>query len=61
MANRVLTPEEAAALLKVTQRTLLQWLRDGKLPARKIGRRWYISEEALMAFIAGDKESSPNG
>lgn len=54
---KVLTPDEAAALLKVTERTLLQWLRDGKLPARKIGRRWYISEEALVAFIAGENNN----
>lgn len=33
--------------------TLRKWLRDGVLPARKIGGRWYIDE---LAFLAGDDE-----
>lgn len=29
--------------------TLRKWMRDGVLPARKIGGRWYIDEHAFLA------------
>lgn len=29
--------------------TVLRWLRDGKLPGKKIGGTWYIDEHAWLA------------
>ena len=43
--------EEAAQLLKVTPRTILQYIYDNKIPAQKIGRRWQIKEEDLKAYL----------
>lgn len=31
------------------RQTVLRWLREGKLPARKVGGRWYIDEAAWLA------------
>lgn len=32
--------------------TVMRWLRDGNLPGRKVGGRWYVDEHAWLA--AGD-------
>lgn len=29
--------------------TLRRWLRDGKVPARKIGGKWYVDEHVWLA------------
>jgi len=44
---RFLTPREAAAVLKVHERTILRWVADGRLPARRIGRRIRIEEDTI--------------
>ena len=33
--------------------TVLRWLRDGKLPGRKVGGKWYVDEHA---WLAGDDD-----
>lgn len=54
---------EAARLLGVRSATLLDLLRDGEIPARRLGTRWVISVRALEAWLAGgdDVASSENG
>src|SRR5262245_47338437 len=48
IADDVLTPEEASALLKVPRRTLVELCRRGEVPgARKVGRRWRIPRAGL--------------
>jgi len=49
--ERILTPEEVAKRLQVTERTVLQWLRDGKLPGAKLGRLWRVKESDLHEFL----------
>jgi|GEM_PF-1841342 len=51
--NRVLTVPQAAAEFQVSERTIYEWLRDGKLPGRKIGRVWRMSASALEDFLRG--------
>jgi hypothetical protein len=29
--------------------TALRWLRDGKIPGRKVGGTWYVDEHAWLA------------
>ena len=43
---------EVAKRLDRHPRTILQWLYNGYLKGRKIGRSWYVSEADLRAFIA---------
>jgi excisionase family DNA binding protein len=33
--------------------TVSRWVREGKIPATQIDRRYYISEDDLMAFMDG--------
>jgi len=46
------TPEEVAVILKVTRRTLYSYLKEGKIPAVKMGKYWRISEENLRAYLS---------
>lgn len=47
----IYTLDEISELLKTTKRTLYKYLKDGKLPASKIGREWRVTEEQLQAFL----------
>ena len=46
-AIRLYTVREAAAILKVHERTVVRWIRSGRLSARRMGRRFRIDEDAL--------------
>lgn len=47
---RVYTTEEVMGVLKVTKRTLYNYIKAGQLKAFKVGREWRVTEEALRAF-----------
>lgn len=44
----------AAAYLGVARGTVRAALVSGRLPARRLGRRWLVSKAALDAWLAGD-------
>lgn len=50
---KVYTLKEVAGLLKVTERTLLTYLKTEKLKGNKIGGKWIISHENLQNFVNG--------
>jgi excisionase family DNA binding protein len=48
----ILTPAEAAALLRVSENTVKDWARAGDLPgAFKLGKVWRVERDALLAHI----------
>ncbi len=49
----VMTPAEAAQVLRVSEEDVLAAIESGDLPARKIGRAYRISREALEKFLGG--------
>lgn len=49
--EKLYTADEAAAYLKVTLRTIRQWLKDGSLKGSKVGKAWLIRESDIQAFI----------
>lgn len=51
MTDRLLTPEEAAAILSVSPKSIRAWLRSRKLKGVKAGRLWRVREEELHAFL----------
>ncbi len=56
--KELLTPEEAARVLKVDPATIRAWLRAGQLKGIKLpGGFWRISEEALEEYISGKTAS----
>lgn len=53
--EELLTPNEAAAYLKVPVETVWRWCRQGILPAAKIGKYWRVDKRELDAFIASQR------
>ena len=46
--------DELARILKVHPRTVRNYLKNGAIPgAKKIGNRWYITEQAIKAYLLG--------
>ena len=45
----------------ITEKTLCDWLRAGKVPGRKIGKVWRISEDALEDFLRGGPVRNSRG
>lgn len=51
---RLYTLTEVEPILGVSHRTLLDYVKKGKIKAVKIGGKWKVSEENLKAFINGE-------
>jgi excisionase family DNA binding protein len=43
-----------AEILNVTERTLHNYIKSGKLKGQKIGGKWQISESNLQKFLNGE-------
>jgi excisionase family DNA binding protein len=56
--DAVMTLEEAAGFLKVSETTVYQLVRSGELKARKVGREWRILKSQLVEFLKQDGEGS---
>jgi excisionase family DNA binding protein len=51
--ERLLTPEQVAQRLQLSQITIIHWLRAKKLPGVKLGGKlWRARESDLLHFIA---------
>jgi excisionase family DNA binding protein len=69
LSNQVLTmiePVDTLTLLDVARelgRSLEQvrrYVREGKLPAQKLGMQWFVSRQDLKTFEAGGKRAAPD-
>jgi excisionase family DNA binding protein len=47
----VMTPAEAASILKVSEEDVIAAIQDGSLKAKKLGNAYRISKESLEAFL----------
>jgi len=52
MADDILSLEQAIEFLGVSEKTLIKLLREEHIPARKIGREWRFSREALIGWLS---------
>ncbi len=59
MNEKLLTPTQVAERLQITERTVYEWIRGGKLTALKLGRLWRIHPEDLEAFLEGARAKAP--
>lgn len=48
---RVYTLEEVCDILKVTKRTVYNYIKGGQLQAVKMGKYWRVTEDNLKAFL----------
>jgi len=44
---------ELSQTLKITTVTLRTYIKQGKLKAKKVGGKWYVTEDALREFFDG--------
>jgi excisionase family DNA binding protein len=53
MSEKLLTPDDAAALLQVSPGTVRKWLRKGLIKGTKVGdgKLWRISESTINEFV----------
>ena len=59
MQERMLTVQEVAQQLRVSEKTVVNWIKQGDLIAFPIGKRGYrISESDLQDFIQRRKQQS---
>ena len=49
--TRYYTLTEVEPWLRVTHRTLLSWVKTGKIHAEKVAGKWLITEEELMEHL----------
>jgi len=54
---------ELSKKFSVNPVTVRGYMRSGKLKGRKIGRKWYLTEEALRDYfrLAGEEKSTGTG
>ena len=50
-----LTPQEVSDLLRVSVHTVRRWIKEGSLPAYKVGRVWRIREAELDKWLSQQK------
>lgn len=55
--DELLTIEETADYLRLSESTVRRMVRDGRIPARQIGRQWRIPMTALGAVDPGPQEA----
>lgn len=57
--DSLLTPAEISERLKVTERTITGWLRQGRLRGFKIGKEWRVSERDFVSFLESKANIPP--
>jgi len=57
----VMTPQEVADLLRVSQQTIARWRREGQLPAFTMGRTVRIRREDVRHMLQEAYKQPPEG
>jgi len=52
--NDILRVEEVATLFQVKEATVREWIKEKRIPAKKIGKRWFVSSEVVKQFMVSD-------
>lgn len=51
----ILTVDEISVYLKIPRSTIYKLVREGKIPAQKIGRHWRFRKEAIDHWLENKK------
>ncbi len=54
VSREILTLAEAAAFIRVSEKTLGEMARTRRIPSQKVGREWRFLRMALVSWLAGD-------
>ncbi len=53
--TKIYTTDQAAEVLQINSQTLRKWIREGKLPASKLGSDYRITGEDIKSFLDATK------
>ncbi|MEZ4767336.1 MAG: PocR ligand-binding domain-containing protein [Caldilineales bacterium] len=59
MNDRLLTTRELQDLLQLDRVTIYRMVKDGELPALRVGGQWRFSSEAIDAWLSGQNSEQP--
>lgn len=57
--HELLTTDDVLGYLRVNARTVYRLIKDGSLPAVRIGRQWRIRRSDLDAWLDGQRTALP--
>lgn len=49
---------DVAARLNVSEKTVYKWLRNGQIPANRIGKTWIVTEESVSALLNPERSTT---
>lgn len=53
-----LTPQEVSDLLRVSAQTVRRWIKEGNLPAYKVGRGWRVRDDDLDRWLRQQRSTT---
>ena len=45
--------QEIAKMFDMTPQSIRKFIREGRIKGRKVGTRWYVTEEAIREYLLG--------
>ena len=54
MEQKLYSIEDLVPILKLHSKTILRFIHEGKIRARKVGRTWMVQQDALDYYLQGD-------
>lgn len=45
--------QEIAKFFDMTPQSIRKFIREGRIKGRKVGTRWYVTEEAIREYLLG--------
>lgn len=55
MSNGYYTVDQVAEMLQMHVKTVRRYIREGKLPAAKVGKQWRVTGHDLSIFMEGER------
>jgi len=56
--KEIMTVEELAGYLKLPKSTVYKLVREGKIPAQKLGRQWCFKKTVIDHWLEKNREAS---
>ena len=50
---KVYDVQEIAKMFDMTPQSIRKFIREGRIKGRKVGTRWYVTEEAIREYLLG--------
>ena len=54
--HKTYSVDQAAVILRVSRRTVMTYIKSGRLTGTKIGGKWRFTEATLKRLLTGDQE-----